>query len=143
MKSNFLKVKGFLEGQFPELEGKITGANYPVPPIVELANSVVSMLQLVGMAWIVFGGQTLFRMIGFAEPPAIYFTIQEFGMQIGLGLFLLVPQILGGFATSGAFEVVLDGQKVIFSKLEEGRFPTADELTNPLVKLGLSVASSS
>lgn len=141
MKSNFLKVKQFLEGQFPELRGKITGENYPVPPILELVQSVLSLLQMVGMAWMVFGGQTIFRFLGFSQPPAIYYTIQEYGTQIGIALFLLVPQLIGRFATTGAFEIVLDGQKVIWSKLEEGRFPNADELTNPLVKLGLGQAS--
>lgn len=141
MKSNFVKVKGFLEGQFPELRGKITGANYPIPPIVELVQNVVSALQLVGMAWMVFGGQALFRFLGFSNPPSIYYTVQEYSTQIGIALFLLVPQVLGRFSTSGAFEVVLDGQRVLWSKLEEGRFPNADELMNPLIKLGLAQAS--
>jgi len=141
MKNNFLKIKGFIEGQFPELKGKITGENYPTPPILELAQNFVSMLQLVGMAWMVFGGQTIFRMIGFSQPPAIYYTIQEHGTQIGVALFLLVPQVIGRFATSGAFEIVLDGQKVIWSKLEEGRFPNAEEITGPLIKLGLAESS--
>ena len=141
MKNNFLKVKAFLEGQFPELRGKITGANYPMPPVLELAQNAVSMLQMAGMAWMVFGGETLFRFLGFSQPPAIYYTIQENSTQIGVALFLLVPQILGRFMTSGAFEIVLDGQKVIWSKLEEGRFPSAEELTNPLVKLGLAQSS--
>lgn len=141
MKNNFLKVKGFLEGQFPELKGKITGENYPVPPMLELAQNVVGMLQMVGMAWMVFGGETIFRMLGFSQPPAVYHTIQENGTQIGVALFLLVPQVLGRFATSGAFEIVLDGQKVIWSKLEEGRFPNAEEITAPLIKLGLTERS--
>jgi selT/selW/selH-like putative selenoprotein len=141
MKSNYLSVKGFLEGQFPELRGHITGGNYPVPPILELLQSIVSMMQLAGMAWMVFGGQALFRMMGFSDPPAIYFTIQEYGTQCAIALFLLVPQLLARFATTGAFEVVLDGQRVIWSKLQEGRFPTADELTMPLVKLGLAQVS--
>jgi hypothetical protein len=76
MKSNFLKVKGFLEQQFPELQGKITGANYPVPPVLELVQNVLSMFQMVGMAWIVFGGDKLFQFVGFRQPPAIYYTIQ-------------------------------------------------------------------
>lgn len=143
MKSNFLKVKGFLEGQFPELQGKITGGNYPKPPLLELATSIVSMLQLVAMAWIVFGGETLFRFIGFSQPPAIFYTIQQYGMQIGIGIFFLVPQIMGGFATNGAFEVIVDGETVIWSKLAEGRFPSADEMTNPLVKMGLALAQAS
>jgi len=141
MKNNFLKVKQFLEGQFPELRGKITGANYPIAPVVALAQSVVSMLQMAGMAWMVFGGQTLFRFLGFSQPPAIYYTIQENGTQIGIALFLLIPQVIGRFAASGAFEIVLDGQKVLWSKLEEGRFPNADELTDPLIKLGFAQAS--
>jgi len=141
MKSNFLKVKGFLEGEFPELRGKITGANYPVPPVLELAQSIMSVIQLVGMAWLVFGGEALFRIIGFSEPPPIFFTIKEYGTQIGIAVFFLLPQLLAQFATSGAFEVVLDGQKVIWSKLGSGRFPTADELTNPLIQFGLVKAS--
>lgn len=143
MKKNFLNVKNFLEGQFPELRGKITGENYPIPPVLILVNNIVNMLQMVGMAWMVFGGETIFRMMGFSTPPSIYYTIQEYGTQIAVALFLLVPQLIGTFATSGAFEIVLDGQKVLWSKLESGRFPNADELTRPLVKLGLAQASAS
>lgn len=140
MKSNFLKVKGFLEDQFPELRGRITGGNYPVPPLLELVQNVVSILQLFGMAWMVFGGQALFRFLGYSDPPPFYHVVQEYSTQIGIALFLLVPQLIARFATTGAFEIVLDGDKVIWSKLQEGRFPSADELTNPLVKLGLKMS---
>lgn len=135
-----MKVKGFLETQFPELRGKITGGNYPTPPVLELLQNIVSLFQMVAMAWIVFGGEAVFRFIGFSTPPPIFYTIKEFGTQIAVGLFLLVPQLLARFSTTGAFEVVLDGQNVIWSKLAEGRFPSADELTNPLVTLGLAMA---
>jgi len=141
MKRNFLQVQGFLEGQFPELQGKVTGANYPIPPVIELVSSILSMVQVFGMAWMIFGGQTVFSFLGFSEPPAIYHTVQEYSMQIGIMLFFLLPQLVARFTTTGAFEIVLDGQKVIWSKLEEGRFPSADELTNPLIKLGLKAAS--
>lgn len=76
MKTNFLKVKGFLEHQFPELQGKITGGNYPIPPVLELANNIVSFLQMVGMAWIVFGGDKLFNLMGFRTLPPVYYAIQ-------------------------------------------------------------------
>ncbi|CAB9518101.1 selenoprotein T [Seminavis robusta] len=97
--------------------------------------------EVTAMAWMIFGGQQLFRFIGYNDPPAIYFTLQEYGTQIAVALFFLLPQLVGQFATSGAFEVVLDGERVIWSKLQEGRFPNADELTNPLVKLGLTQTS--
>lgn len=142
MKNNYLKVRQFLEDQFPELKGQIKGEHYPVPPILSMAQNVVSFLQVVAMAWIGFGGETIFRFVGFSTPPAIFYTIREFGTQIAVALFFLIPQLIGHFQTNGAFEVVLDGQRVIWSKLEEGRFPTADELTQPLIKLGLEAAAS-
>lgn len=69
------------------------------------------------------------------SPVLAGFT--EYGTQISIALFLLLPQLMNSFATSGAFEIVVDGDKVVWSKLQEGRFPNADELTNPLVQMGL------
>jgi selT/selW/selH-like putative selenoprotein len=63
--------------------------------------------------------------------------VPEHGTQVAIALFLIIPQLIAQFATTGAFEIVVDGEKVIWSKLQEGRFPSADELTNPLVQLGL------
>ena len=143
MKKNFISIQKFLEEQFPELRGKITGGKYPVPPILELVENVMSMCQLVGMAWIVFGGQTLFRVVGFTEPPRAFYVIQEYGFQIGVGVFLLIPQLINQFAVSGAFEIVLDGQSVVWSKLNQGRFPSGPELISSLESLGLAQAQMS
>ena len=69
--------------------------------------------------------------------PRHFNLFPEYGTQIAIALFLVIPQLIAQFATTGAFEIVVDGEKIIWSKLQEGRFPNADELTNPLVKLGL------
>jgi selT/selW/selH-like putative selenoprotein len=57
--------------------------------------------------------------------------------QIFLVLFFIVPAVINSLATTGAFEISLDG-KVVFSKLQSGRFPTADELLSLMKSAGLN-----
>lgn len=137
MRRNFLQVSQFLQDKFPELKGHVQGANYPPPPLVEVIQRLVSYLQIIGLAWMILGGETLLRFIGYGggttqRPlPAWYWTIQRNGMQIGMILFFVVPQILAKFTVNGAFEVYLDGEE-IFSKLKENRMPEVDDLVKPL-----------
>ena len=137
MKRNYVQVAQFLADNFPELQGKIQGGLYPVPPAAELASSIISFLQLVGVAWMVVGGDKLCRMVGFRGPlPSIYFTIQENSMPILIGLFLLAPQIVNSFSNNGAFEIYLGDDKV-FSKIDSGGMPTAEQLIATLKSMGL------
>jgi len=79
----------------------------------------------------------MFRMVGFKGPlPSIYWTINDNPVPIMIGLFLLAPQIVGSFSNNGAFEIYL-GDEVIFSKIEKGGMPTAEQLIEPLKALGL------
>ena len=146
MRRNFLQVEQFLQHQFPELRGRISGDNYPPPPIVELLQRLVSYLQLIGMAWMILGGETLMRFIGYngtRRPlPQFYWTIKTYSMQIAIALFLVIPQFLNKYSINGAFEVYLDG-KEIFSKLKSGSMPTAEDLIDPLKAAGLTLVESS
>ena len=138
MVRNFHNVQKFLEGQFPELEGKIAGANYPPPPTAELLSNLMWMIQLTAIAWMVMGGEKIFRLLGFKQQlPGIYYTINENSMPIAIALFLIVPQFIGRFTLTGAFEIYLDDQ-VVFSKLNSGAFPTESDLVDPLIKAGLT-----
>ena len=140
MQRNFLNVQKFLEQQFPELQGRITGANYPPPPMAELASNLMWTVQLVAIAWIVMGGEKLFRMLGFTNHlPSIFYTINENAMPIAIAVFLILPQWVGRFTLTGAFEVYLDDAQ-IFSKLGTGAFPNEYDLVNPLVNAGLTRA---
>lgn len=58
-------------------------------------------------------------------------------------LYLVLPKILGSYVVSGAFEVMLDGTDLIFSKIESGRMPQAEDLIAPLTKAGLAYAAQS
>ncbi|EEC45630.1 predicted protein [Phaeodactylum tricornutum CCAP 1055/1] len=141
MKRNFLNVQKFLEDQFPELRGHITGANYPPPATIELAANLMSVIQLMGIFWIVAGGEKIFRFLGYPQNqlPSVYHTINQNAMPIGIFLFLILPQWIGRYTQTGAFEVYLN-DKEIFSKLSKGAFPTADDLISSLVQAGLQTA---
>jgi len=61
---------------------------------------------------------------------------KELSTQIFLFLFFILPSIINSLATTGAFEITLDGV-LVFSRLQSGRFPTADELINVMNNAGL------
>ena len=137
MKRNYVQVAQFLEENFPELKGHITGGLKPMPPIGEFLQNVLAFFQFTGLAWMVMGGEKLLRMVGFRNQlPSFYWTVQENPVPMAVFLFLLAPQIIGKFQANGAFEIYLD-EKEVFSKLAKGGMPTVDDLIKPLVAAGL------
>lgn len=150
MKRNFVQVTNFLEEQFPELRGKITGGNFPIPPYVEFLTNILTCIQLFGVAWMMLGGDKLLNLIGYTnnnsnnannngntnQLPQFYYIIQNNAVPIGMFIYLLAPQLLGKFQTNGGFEIYLNN-KIMFSKLSTGRLPGIDDLVNPLLKAGL------
>jgi hypothetical protein len=69
-------VREFLEYNFPELRGKVTGDNYPPPPLVELLLKVMSIVQLMGIVLAMLGGNA-FRFLGMNQPPSWYSNVVE------------------------------------------------------------------
>jgi thioredoxin reductase-like selenoprotein T len=145
MQNKFRQVENYLYETFPELQGQIVGGNYPPPPVAVLLQKILSYVQLLGLAWMIVGGEKLMRLIGYNGSanrplPQWYWKIQAYAMQISVVIFFVLPQILAKYVNTGAFEIYLDG-KEIFSRLKTGNFPTADDLVNPLSASGLSKAS--
>lgn len=60
-------------------------------------------------------------------------------MPLAIFLFLVSPQLIGKMQSNGAFEIYLDGDIVIFSKLKTGAFPTAEQLIQSLVAAGIKL----
>ena len=89
----------------------------------------------------VMGVDKVFNMLGFRQRPQWTYAVEQNSMQYALLLFLILPQFVNQFRTSGAFELILDDQKEIFSKLSAGRFPTQEELISGLQAAGLQLAS--
>ena len=129
----------FLQQKFPDL--KIEGDAYPAPPLAEFAGNILAVLQMGAMAWMVMGVDKVFNMLGFRQRPQWTYAVEQNSMQYALLLFLILPQFVNQFRTSGAFELILDDQKEIFSKLSAGRFPTQEELISGLQAAGLQLAS--
>ncbi|KAG7360656.1 Rdx family protein [Nitzschia inconspicua] len=95
------------------------------------------MMQLAGIVLAMLGGNA-FRMIGMQQPPSWYTNVVEKNaMPIAIFLYLLLPQVLSKYVVTGAFEVIMDQEITIFSKLATGRLPQMADLVEPLVKAGL------
>lgn len=140
MQRNFVKVAEFLRDHFPELEGHIEGGNYPAPPFFVFLANVMSATQIIALAWIVLGAESLFRFVGMQSPPAWASSIEQNYIQFGILIFLILPQFVQRYTATGAFELYLNGDTV-FSKLSEGRFPNGDELLRLFKEAGLQVKS--
>lgn len=134
-------MKDWLQANFPELRGKVTGGNYPPPPVIELLMKIVSMIQLAGIVVAVLGSN-VFTLIGFRQPPSWYDSIERNGVQVAIFVYLLLPQIMSKWIVSGAFEIVMDDTNTIFSKLASGKLPGVEDLTEPLLAAGLKMASA-
>lgn len=77
--------------------------------------------------WITFGCRT---------PPSWYLTCKEYPLQSLVFIFLIVPSFAQSFVTTGAFEIMCNGE-VLFSKLETGRFPNGQELIEMFKNVGV------
>ena len=137
MRRNFLQVKQYLETHFPELRGKITGDNYPPPAFVELLMKIMSGIQFAGIVFVMLGTNA-FRLIGMNYVPSWYEDVSKNGVQIAIFVYLVLPKVLSSYVITGAFEVTLDNDITIFSKLDAGRLPQWQDLVNPLVEAGLT-----
>ena len=135
----------FLKEKFPDVE--VTGDVYPMSPMCVFALQILSMLQLLAIGWMIFGGPTLLRSMRLVREnqplPTWYHTLQENGVPIAIFLFLLAPNIVQNIGnTKGAFEVYLN-DTMVFSKLKTGNFPSMDDLINPLLHTGAKMIRNS
>ena len=127
----FCKPKSFSKMNF-HLQVQVTGGNQPVEPIIQLLLNLISVAQLLTLACAIFGEKVFLG----RDPPLLYFKLKQYAFMWMAAVFWIVPSILNKWIITGAFEVFVDGT-LIFSKLEQGRMPTAADLTGPLIEMGL------
>jgi len=137
MQRNYLQVKQFLEQNFPELEGNISGGNRPPPQFVTVLLNIISVVQLFALACVIIGDSIWYRIPFINGPPSWYKNAKEYPMQTLLFLFLFIPSIVNSFAVSGAFEIMLD-ENVVFSRLATNSFPNGQQLMDIFTNAGLS-----
>ncbi|RXH84869.1 hypothetical protein DVH24_041637 [Malus domestica] len=134
-RGNAVTVTKMLEAAFPGIHVDLS--NYPPPLPKRVVSKLVPVAQ-VGVFGIVMAGEHIFPMLGFATPPAWYYSLRanRFGT---IASTLLLGNALQSFLQgTGAFEVYLNDE-LVFSKLKEGRFPGELELRDAIAsKLGSS-----
>lgn len=137
MSRNFHQLKEFLEQHFPELaNGAIKGGNYPAPAWATIASQAISFLQIFTMM-AVFTGDAIWNYIPFVQgAPSWYYSMKQNSAVVFIGIFLIIPTVIQSHITTGAFEVMLDGE-VIYSKLASGRMPSGNDILKPLIQAGL------
>jgi len=126
MQRNFVELQKFLEMNYPQLVGRVKGGVYP-PPTHAVVIANIGSLAMWGGLLFSFLGDKIFGAFGMA-PPGWYRFMKENPMQVFIGLFVF-NSVAGSMAKTGAFEVYLNGETV-FSRLETGRFPTANDIVD-------------
>jgi len=124
-----LQIKQFLEQEYPQLRGNISGGNYPPPAYVPYLQNLITLLHVFTLATI-FIGERIWTLIPFVRAtPSWYHDLKAYPMQTFIFIFMILPSIITSQAATGAFEITLDGE-VIWSRLETGRFPDGPILLN-------------
>lgn len=137
MQRNYLTIKQFLESEFPALQNNISGGNAPPPPFATLMMKALSFIHILAIAF-VFMGEKLFSFVPFVKTtPQWFITAKQYPMQSFVILFFVVPTFVQSFVTTGCFEIMLNG-KVVFSKIQSGRFPDGPELIQIFETAGFS-----
>lgn len=132
MKQHIQNVVGFIQSNYPQLEGHIHGEQYPPPGYVVILSQAISIFQI-SMLVCCFTG------FGFLTSLGLPANIVQW-MDDNKTTFAILPFVLnmmvGSLANTGAFEIYIN-DVLEFSKLEKGRFPNKHELTKMFQKYGL------
>ncbi|KAL8196786.1 hypothetical protein R6Q57_024488 [Mikania cordata] len=123
-RGNAVTMKNVLELAFPGLN--VVLANYPPPLPKRLLAKVVPVVQF-GVIGVVMVGEHIFPRLGFATPPAWYYSMRANRFGTISSTWLMGNFLQGFLQSSGAFEVSVNGEQV-YSKLREKRFPGEIEL---------------
>lgn len=137
MKNNFLGLRNFIEGSFPEFQGNIYGEVYPPPAHAQFIAQLTGYLWLIGIV-LLLGGDKIFQALGMETPEFVKEMIKN---KPGAFLALFIMNSVGNsMVNTGAFEIFVNDD-LIFSKLQTQRFPTGDELVTALEAMGYKMSS--
>lgn len=128
-------MKNWLEQQYPELRGSISGANFPAPPRAVMLAQFAQVLQMAGIALALFG-DGLLGLVGIKMPE----FVKENRLMI-FGMLFLFNTVAQNMMATGAFEITMNGKR-IYSKIESGRMPTLHDLVARFEDAGLTSVNS-
>mmetsp|Transcript_21138 Transcript_21138/g.47818 ORF Transcript_21138/g.47818 Transcript_21138/m.47818 type:complete len:137 (-) Transcript_21138:155-565(-) len=132
MKNNYLGLKGFIEQTYPEFTGRITGSTYPPSAFAQTVASLSSYCWFGGVG-LMLSGNSVFEALGM-PMPALVVQMNANKPASFFGLFL-INSLGGSLLSTGAFEIYINDD-LVFSKLEQRRFPTAEDVTMVIGAMG-------
>ncbi|CAI5483818.1 unnamed protein product [Closterium sp. Yama58-4] len=98
------------------------GAAGSADPLGSVLSKLLSAAQMAAIA-VIFAGDSLLPVVGLPPPfPPWYEQIRTNRLGSAATVWIVGNVIHGNLASTGAFELVLDG-RTLFSKLAEGRMP--------------------
>jgi len=125
-------LKKFFEDNYPQTNGNVVGYYAPLPFWVLRLSSFSDMLQLTALFVLIFGK----RFLGSDHFAVQYITNNKLTCLIGgLALYVLISRL----QRSGVFDIEVNGE-LLFSKNNEFRFPTGQEIVDILGKRGIDSA---
>ncbi|CAI5989642.1 unnamed protein product [Closterium sp. NIES-64] len=119
------QVRQILLDRYPDLE--VSLGNHPPPAYCQVLSKLLSAAQMAATA-VIFAGDSLLPVVGLPPPfPQWYEQIRTNRLGSAATVWIVGNVIHGSLASTGAFELVLDG-RTLFSKLAEGRMPQVNEI---------------
>ncbi|KAG6511985.1 selT-like protein [Zingiber officinale] len=128
-KGTAMTMKKMLETFFPGID--VVLSNYPPAFPKRVLSKVVPVLQI-GVVAVIAAGDQIFPRLGMVPPPW-YYTLRANRFGSMASAWLLGNFLQSSLQSSGAFEVYCDGA-LVFSKLQEQRFPSEYELKDLIEK---------
>jgi thioredoxin reductase-like selenoprotein T len=110
-------------------------ANYPPGPLAETIASLASYIWIVGIFFLMVGSSVL---ASFGIPEPAFLKEIANNKLAAAGVLFLINQCGHSMLTTGAFEIFYN-DRLVYSKLESGKLPTAEDLVHALRSVGFDV----
>mmetsp|Transcript_31075 Transcript_31075/g.52495 ORF Transcript_31075/g.52495 Transcript_31075/m.52495 type:complete len:137 (+) Transcript_31075:230-640(+) len=136
MKNNFLGLKGFVESKYPQFQGRVSGEVYPPSNFAVVFSKIAGYAWFIGVA-LLLTGSTIFDTLGIPMPEPI--VQMNKNKPVAFFVLFVINSLGNSLMATGAFEIYINDE-LIFSKLQSGHFPNADELIAAMNTMGFKAS---
>ncbi|CAI5532551.1 unnamed protein product [Closterium sp. Naga37s-1] len=132
------QVRQILSDRYPDLE--VSLGNHPPPAYCQVLSKLLSAAQMAAMA-VIFAGDSLLPAVGLPPPfPQWYEQIRTNRLGSAATVWIMGNVIHGSLASTGAFELVLDGRTP--AKIASNPVPNPLSVTSAMLPTSTLMLSS-
>ena len=117
----------------------VVGENYPSSPLKAFVARVLSIIKIVLLGCLLFG-QNPFALLNFRTPMVYSWALQN-KMYACLMIFFFSNSLESYLISTGAFEISVNDVP-LWSKVDSGRLPSADEFVQMLQTFATNIDSN-